>query len=990
MTPLQKLLSVFLLFCLQGYSQGPPALPDSIQTKVAAIRTIDDVWALIDLNKKLIYNEPPVGSRLAHVLAKVSQKKGWNETAHKACTIIGIYHQNRGEYDSAHFYYMKGWTVSERANNPRMMAESENNLGVLAKRQNLFDSSLHCYQRALKLAMQMNDSTLTGMYYSNIGNVLTEQEKYKESLDQHLKSLVIREKLGDEDQLAASYNNIGNVYLHIDQPEKAVEYFLKCYAIRERSGNKMQRMIICLNTGSVYYDLKQYDRSLEFHEKALALAEELGNNHQILRTYQNLSYIYEKMGDPRAALEYSLKTFPLHEQLGITKELIQSYFRTSDLFFRQGRKKEAMTYAQRAYQLTDSVGGFYEKKEAALMLANLYEDRGEYQKALLYFQAHGEYSDSLQRERYNSDLDELREKYESDKKEEQIRTQQVALEHQSLLTQRSSMQRNFLVVVAVMVTVILILAIRIYRTRLKAKELVYQKSKEYEALRSNFFANISHEFRTPLTLITGPLQQMAEEQTYDPVVLQTVIRNTGRLERLIAQMLELSKLEAGKSVVHEEPADLHLLVRAVASAFEIEASTRSIHYEVTVPEEELLVTIDRDKIEKIIYNLLSNAIKFTPDGGHVTCTFSSDHAGFRLEVSDTGPGIADDQLPMIFERFHRAWAEGDHQFEGSGIGLALVKELVELLGGTIAVKSKEGEGTVFHVFIPVTYTTESIQTEVPAFQSTPTTDIREIANVNNIVQMTRPQVLVVDDNADMRNYVATCLGLSYEILHAGDGVEGIENAERHIPDIIISDLMMPVMDGMDFCRHIRAANKTSHIPFILLTARAEEESKIKGLGLGADDYLVKPFNRAELTHKVQNILERIKDTQKKLRLQFFAEPQPEEVLSEDEAFLLRLRNFIEENLAEDDLSVEALSREIALSRVQLYRKVQSLTGISVNELIRSIRLKKAASLLDQKWGSVSQVAYEVGFNNLSYFARCFREAYGKTPSQYLNREETSS
>ncbi|WP_080056534.1 hybrid sensor histidine kinase/response regulator transcription factor [Spirosoma aerolatum] len=536
---------------------------------------------------------------------------------------------------------------------------------------------------------------------------------------------------------------------------------------------------------------------------------------------------------------------------------------------------------------------------------------------------------------------------------------------------------------------------------------------ELDALKTNFFANISHEFRTPLTLILGPIEQMAQEYAHDSrfPMLQ---RNANRLLSLINQLLDLSKLEAGQLRAEPEPGDMAAFFRMLASSFSSLAESRRITFTFSQNESERWVSFDRDKVEKIMTNLLANAFKFTPAGHTVSLTVQyPDQVNnpVVISVSDTGIGIATERLPHIFERFYQGAtftrsAEGKNvrPYEGTGIGLALVHELVKILGGSISVISTEGEGTTFAVTLPLADSGDStvrwvtgLDSGVAPFVVTDGNHALERPKEAEATLATAENILlIIDDNADIRAYIRSIFAADYQILEAEDGQEGLQKATASLPDMIICDLMMPRLDGFGFCRALKKQEATSHIPVVMLTARATVEDRIEGFELGADDYLTKPFNREEIRARVKNLVQ-----QRQRLYQWFSakrtgldtlplasrEPVPALLVSEQQ-FIDRLTQVVNQYIDEPALSVEMLAGAVNMSRSQLHRKLKAVLDTSPTNFIRKVRLIKAASLLVEGNQSITMVAYAVGFDNLSYFAKVFQEEYGMLPSHYRRTENS--
>ncbi|WP_373495873.1 ATP-binding protein, partial [Aquiflexum sp.] len=550
---------------------------------------------------------------------------------------------------------------------------------------------------------------------------------------------------------------------------------------------------------------------------------------------------------------------------------------------------------------------------------------------------------------------------------------------------------------------------------LKIQKLEAEKMHEIDHLKSRFFANISHEFRTPLTLILGHLDKFlarSPEDNPDQPAYRMMHRNARRLQQLINHLLDLSKLEAGSMKLDLKPADLIAFLKALVFSFTSHAETKKIQYHFKYPHDHPVVYFDADKLEKIITNLLSNAFKFTKPGGKITVTalietadkkslpdtFSdtapSSTAGMlELRVEDSGAGIPRDQLDRIFDRFYQADTSHTREQEGTGIGLSLVRELVELHSGEIKVESQPGHGSCFTVRLPVLLADfEEIAITEPALDNNhkiinPIIDTGEfkpspdVAPANDDPEA--PLVLIIEDNADVRSFIRETMQPLYHVMEAGDGEAGYKQAVKTIPDLILSDVMMPKMDGVELCGKLKENVNTAHIPIILLTAKASGGDKLEGLETGADDYLIKPFEAAELLVRIKNLI----DNRKKLREIFSREitlqPSSVVVSSVDEKFLQRILLIIEEHIGDDTFGVEEFGREAGMSKTQLFRKLKALTNHAPGDFIRIMRLKRAADLLSKGAGSIAEVAFRVGFNDPSYFTKCFQKEFGKTPSEFV-------
>lgn len=516
-----------------------------------------------------------------------------------------------------------------------------------------------------------------------------------------------------------------------------------------------------------------------------------------------------------------------------------------------------------------------------------------------------------------------------------------------------------------------------------------------------FFTSVSHDFRTPLTLIADPVNQLLEEKQLgnrERKMLEIVQRNVSILLRLITQILDFQKYEHGK--LHLRLSEFNILagVREWTEAFHVLASRKHIHFTVSAEGDaaDYVMIADVEKMERIIYNLLSNAFKFTPEKGEIKVELSRIEKKqlhfLRLKVSDTGIGMSEDHARHVFERFYQI----DMQHTGSGLGLALVEAFVHLHHGNVIVDSAEGKGTCFLVELPMKQEGEVEEIiekneSLKNLQEGAVLDagLETLHQLPKTIKTDRTAekeiVLVIDDNQDVREYTEMLLRDSYTVIEAVNGQDGIRQAMKYVPDVIICDIMMPIMDGIECCRRLKSEIQTSHIPVLMLTAYTMDEQRIQGYDSGADAYLTKPFNAKVLLTRIRNLI----DNRKRLKsIGDSLAPIQKQSLSEmDKGFVEKLKGLIDEKMGDSALSVESLGTELGLGRVQLYRKTKALTGYSPNELLRIARLKKASSLLASTEKTVAEITYEVGFSSPSYFTRCYKEYFGESPTDFLKRRD---
>lgn len=547
---------------------------------------------------------------------------------------------------------------------------------------------------------------------------------------------------------------------------------------------------------------------------------------------------------------------------------------------------------------------------------------------------------------------------------------------------------------------VFVIIITVRNRRIKQRALQEELRREHEhagrlaeldRMKSQFLANISHEFRTPLTLVLGPIEQLLgrTRDTWDREKLTMARRNAEKLHGFINQLLDFSKVEAGTMGLAVRRGELVGFVKRIVQSFQSWAEQRQHRMSFSTDVDVLEGLFDPDCLEKILNNLISNALKFTPEGGSIRIRIMTDELSSPdkalIAISDSGIGIAPEHLPHIFDRFYRV--DESHRTEGTGIGLALTKELVEKHHGSIDVHSSPGKGTEFLVTLPLASFADHemaspADTEHDSYRPSPPEpeidtrpDGTEHPDIHGVV------VLIVEDSADVRSYIRDYLVSEYTVIEARDGAEGLEKACTAIPDIIVSDIMMPKMNGFELCREIKSDERTSHIPVILLTARSGMENKIEGLETGADDYLTKPFNAQELLARINNLIESRRRLREKFSRTIPLKPGEVAVSSLDDAFLRKAVANVEQFMTDEAFDVERFSHEMAMSRMQLHRKLRALTGYSATQFIRYLRLMRAQELLKKDAGNVADIAYQTGFGSPTYFSRCYHEHFGCTPGQ---------
>lgn len=893
------------------------------------------------------------------------------ELANLLSQIAGI-HSYAGSHDLACRYHKQALNVFEKLNDTGFIMHSLIYLGYANLWYGDTVSAIKAFQRRLSLAKAINDKWRQVDSYEALGLCYSGR-----ILDSALYYFIEANKIWKEQHsrdheyyfLISAEACFAGGPQHYDEAEKL---FLKA---RERI-TRQNRVRMLYGMAELYFNTGRYDKAKEFLNVSFHECQTFLNK----QNHQMFTYLNQK-------LEYEMFLKPYMEKIYWLYYRLDTVLHDKDLAF---------THFKLATQWKDSMQNEQNRRQWAMM-------QGQ---------------------------------YETEASQSKITLLEKDNEVKSLTLMRS---RIYLAGLGVFVLIIILGAIIFIRQRkiraqhaLELERVKSEKLKELDKLKSRFFANISHEFRTPLTLIMGPLEKVLAKAEDDMDIKELGIakKYTGKLQILINNLLTISKLESGKLQLRASEMDVVKLIRSYLQSFESLAKQKNIELKFTSENKEILTFIDREKFELIMNNLMSNAFKYTEDGGTITVTVSAppqsppygeeaalfgrpDLGGttggaervewVKITVSDTGCGIAPEHIDHVFDRFYQVERADSNYYKGTGIGLALTREMVELHHGIIKVDSELGKGSTFTILLPLGkehLTAEEIvdnqQLAVDSASSEPgirqmilqdqsQSEIPPPSNIDNRQLTTgHPILLIAEDNADMRSYIRGYFDTKYRIIEAVDGLDGYEKSIEHIPDIIISDVMMPKMDGNAFCRKVKTDERTSHIPVILLTARASKENRIEGLETEADDFITKPFDGDELQVRVKNLIVQRKKLQAFYRkdLEVNRNIVKEEKLSMDEMFLQKAKMIVTKNLSNPQYEVTDFATEMAMSRIQLYRKLRALVDNSVTEFIRNIRLNLAAELIKKKAGSLSGIAYDVGFNNPSYFSICFRNHFGVSPTEY--------
>jgi signal transduction histidine kinase/DNA-binding response OmpR family regulator/TPR repeat protein len=856
------------------------------------------------------------------------------------------------------------------------------------------ENTLKYAEEALQLATELNYHGGRAAALTNLGTYYWEKSDHQEALKKMFLALTAYEKGNRQKGIYQSYNNIAGLYVAVHDYDKAIEYLNKAADMGKKNESFVDYGDLYHNLGEVHARKKDLEHAKEYYLKALAVREQKNDLYKQSVVHHDLAEVLYQSSDSKGAVLHFEKALTLARQVNAPPVIAACLGNLSKILIQLGDYEKAEASLKESQQLVDKTGNKSMQEVIYGTYSQLYEQRKDYHQALQYFRKKTQLKDSLFNEENIRKMAETENMYETQKKE-----QEIALLNQKAETQvlwRNSLTAGLLITLTASIVIFLLQRSRTRKAKLllDTQQLLNRQMQETDKMRSRFFANISHEFRTPLTLILSPVEEklaLTEVSQKDRITFQSIRRSANRLLELINQLLELSRLESGFMKLQLQPGDLHSFIMPILSAFDSMADISQAKYtrEVNLPT--VTVLFDADKLEKVLNNLLSNAFKFSLRGGIVDVRVSGvekeTSVELILEIRNSGPVIPADIQGKIFEPFFQGPTTSPHAMPGTGLGLSLVKELVKLYQGDIRVASTDKDGTAFIVslclekseFLPVETPFTSKKEAIADMEEVPESS-RMDADPNSYRD--KEKILVVEDNPDVRALIRQGLESHYHVVEAAGGDEGIEMASEKAIDLVVSDVMMPQMNGIELCHLLKSNELTSHIPLILLTAKADHESKLEGLRTGADDYLVKPFNMQELQARIGNLISQRKKLIRKYNQGLTIHPHEVTVTSLDERFMRRAIDLVENNLDNMNLGVDMMAEELGMSRTNLHRKLKSITGLAISEFIQDFRLRRAAQLITKKADTISQIAYQTGFSDQSYFTKCFKKKFGKTPSEY--------
>lgn len=765
---------------------------------------------------------------------------------------------------------------------------------------------------------------------------------------------------------------IGDVYESLGNYEEAENHQLEAFEVFKDFGDQYQQAFIKGKLASLEKRKGNYTKALQLVSEGLAYYRKRNSPLQIAGFLVIQSNIYATIGQWDKALQAGEEAITLNKQLksklGTIRALInQSQILSKKQLFNESnalaREAETMAYAQNSYEELKQI---YEVLIANAESETLYKDAFENTKQLQVV------IDTLSKRENLILAKDLEAKYQTNQKEKEIDL--LKSKNDLIKAQQKNQQYLFWGVFIFSLLVIATLFL-LYRNRQKTNK----RLEELDLAKTTFFQNISHEFRTPLSLIYGPVDRIISENKLpesEKEDLHLVKRNAQRLNELVNQILDVSKLEANQWQLRVSEIEVTPLLKAIASSFQFQAQQKQLQFNFNISQTNL-IWLDKDVIEKVTTNLLSNAIKYTPSGGKVNLQTWVDQENIYIKVENNGRHFTEKELSNVFNRFIQLNTTNNNV--GSGIGLALVKQLVEICKGSIKVSNTKEDCICFEIQLPIkksAYQTHQII-------ALPETEEFLENEANRIDENSEfPILLIVDDHQDIRAFIKSSFQNTYQVIEASDGALGLQVAFSIIPDIIISDVMMPKVSGTELCKQLKEDERTSHIPIILLSAKDDIESNFQGIEVGADDYMPKPFSYKLLKSKLQNLIASRQKLRDRYSKEIILKPTDIAINSAEERFIEKMKEVLDINLTDDSFSAEKFSEEMTMSRMQLHRKLKALTGLSTTEFLRTERLKAAIVLLKDVSLNINEIGYQVGFSSPSYFTKCFKEMFGMLPSEY--------
>lgn len=964
----------------------------------------------------------------AFVLAEeskiISDRLKFNKGRIISYTIIGDVLKNKGKIDQGISYLNKALRIAKNSKDLYQEAYVYDQLGLANWTKGDTIASLDNHRKSLHIREKINNTFRQAQSNGNIAEIYSAQGKMKEAIAYYEASLNSYKKLNEPSNIAWSAGNVGlmnywlgntvdalryfilaldkyveadnndgiiwissqisNIYKSIDDFEKALKYANKVHEIYTKTGDEIGIAEANSLKAGIYFEMNNFEKSQKIYEQTLEIYSVHHDSLGIMNSLYNLGRVYLNLNEYDASLECAKKSLDIASRLNQYRTAAICKLVIGAVYTERGESVKARAWFNEAVLFLKQSESISNLPFVYKYLVKLDSLEGDFKSAFENYKLYQQY---LEMDKVgDTDTEKIAMRYEFEKKQ--------AFAEANLKNQRT--QRNAAIFGLIISSILVIVLFYFFRLRnkkvkIEKEKIALQKReidriKESEEFKSRFLTNVTHEFRTPLTLIKAHLEVLKENgRQEDQQRFQEMDNSGSRLLQLINQLLDLSKMESGQYKLKYRSGNIVHESIALVQAFQSLAEQRQVKLIIRQEVKENVLNSDfvysQEALAIIISNLLSNSCKFTPAGGSIEVDIIlNDPNALIIKVKDTGNGISDLYLPHVFDRFYQVDSPAQRTYEGSGIGLSLVKELALIHGGNVSVESPKESGCTFTVMLksavdqqPVTKSDEEIKPI--RFQQIKVDQFIEHSE-NDL-----PLILVVEDQTELRRFITDNLGSEFRFAEAVNGKEGIEMAEKLVPDLIISDVMMPEVGGLELCRHLKENTATSHIPIILLTAKVNEADKLAGLEIGANDYLTKPFSLAEIKLRVKNLLRLRQLIQNKFDgIDLSNQDKLSELSFKDKDFIESIDKIIQENLSSNQFGVQDLAEHLFLSTSQFNRKMKSITGKTSSEYIRDFKLQKAIEML-KEGRHVAETGWEIGFEDPVYFSKMFKKHVGYPPSE---------
>ncbi len=1031
--PMKKRLALLLLMLVLHFAAFSQSKADSLR-HVLQHTTVDRARILVlnRLSFELNYSDPGQAQQYAREAIALAAKINDHAGVAAAYRNLAIVKQNTGRYRQALAFADSAASIYENIPDSIGMAAVYSTKGNIRYYLSDFQQALRFYEQAYNIYSNAGMISRSAIMINNIALVLSEMSNYSEALSKYFEALQIQDKIHNEPGKALTLRSIGMAYFSLGNFDKAIEYYRQSLEICERLDDEFGIAAAYSNIGNAVGMKGNPDEALVWFGKALKIFEEKHDLNSMALVYAQMGHYQALNGAEEQALEFLEKAIKINRQTGNRHNLAYVLHELALLQIRNKQFAPAFANLQQCEDIFRETGDVNMLSQTFDAFSKYYEQLGDYRRSLDYFRRFNRIKDSLFSIEAEERVAAAEWRYESEKHKAESERLLHDNRLKELQIQSHRQSRNFFLALAGIILLAALFLFWRYRIKQKTAAILKQKNnelaeqsiqiqrqkekiesqysrlKELDEAKTRFFANIAHEFRTPLTLVQCPLDDVLDSDDAKLLSddsafrIRLAHRNIRQLRSLVEQLLDLSKIKAGKMKLRAEQQNLAGFLKRAVNTFESAIPRhKKIVINFSCESKELWLFYDAEKMNQIINNLISNAIKSIDASGEITICLNLPFSGNQpdgldgefaeIVISDTGKGIPAADLPRIFDRFFRAGDSSLQNEPGTGIGLELTRELVELHGGSIIAASEPGKGSIFTLQLPfgsAHLEDDEIIEETP----TETIDDDTVTTIaaGKTFAGTAPAkqkfcVLIVEDHREMREYIARHLSGEFCLLEAANGKEALRIIEQQMPDLIVSDLMMPEMDGLALLKHIRSSEKTGDIPFVMLTAKAGDEDRMSGYRQKADAYITKPFQAGELLLRIRNLLEAHEVIKEKYSRKIISVKLDNQNLPPaDQQFLEKIKDAVLQNFADHEFGIQQLAEKAFLSQRQLRRKINELTDISPLDFIRQIRLQQAKLLIEKNvYNSISEVSAAVGFNNPAYFSRLFKKMFGQTPQELL-------